>query len=198
MIVVAEGPSAAGKTTWCRRHADRFVGEYSPTGDEPDASRPVERADFWVALNSRRWSGALDIERAGIAICDGDPLKLHFSWTLARAGIGRVDDFEVERDAARRAISVGALGIADLMCVSIPSAQELRRQRDSDSTRGRRNFERHVLLREPLREWYQALESVAPQRVRWELPERVPDPMPTAADRTDVGLFDALIAALPG
>ena len=27
MIVVVEGPSAAGKTTWCRRHLTIFVPE---------------------------------------------------------------------------------------------------------------------------------------------------------------------------
>ncbi len=29
VIIALEGPSAAGKTTWCRRHASDFVGEYA-------------------------------------------------------------------------------------------------------------------------------------------------------------------------
>lgn len=37
MIVAVEGPSAAGKSTWCARFGKgRVVPEYTPTGREPD------------------------------------------------------------------------------------------------------------------------------------------------------------------
>jgi len=41
VIVVVEGPSAAGKTTWCLSHAECFVAEYVPTGDEPEGPMSV-------------------------------------------------------------------------------------------------------------------------------------------------------------
>lgn len=81
MIVAVEGPSAAGKTTWCRTHAAQFVPEYMPTGAGPDGSTPDVQADYWVKINSGRWAEAVELERStGLAICDSDPLKLHYSW----------------------------------------------------------------------------------------------------------------------
>src|SRR6478735_5328390 len=38
VIVAVEGPSAAGKSTWCRATSEQFVAEYTPTGEEPDGS----------------------------------------------------------------------------------------------------------------------------------------------------------------
>jgi len=41
VIIAVEGPSATGKTTWCRSHATgRTIDEDIPTGSEPDASGP--------------------------------------------------------------------------------------------------------------------------------------------------------------
>ena len=77
MIVAVEGPSAAGKTSWCRANAPDFVAEYTPVGNRPDAEQP---ARFWTGVNSQRWSNAIELETAtGTAICDSDPLKLHYS-----------------------------------------------------------------------------------------------------------------------
>lgn len=48
MIVVIEGPSAAGKTTWVRRHhPDVAVWERRPSAAPPDRkTAPVEAAEF--------------------------------------------------------------------------------------------------------------------------------------------------------
>ncbi|MDF2895322.1 MAG: hypothetical protein K0Q46_2108, partial [Rhodococcus erythropolis] len=90
MIVAVEGPSAAGKTTWCRTQlggqtaAEGFVAEYQPTGREPDGTDLDVQASYWATVNSKRWSQAEELEsRTGIALCDSDPLKLHYSWCLA-------------------------------------------------------------------------------------------------------------------
>lgn len=76
MIVAVEGLSAAGKTTWCRRHAVDFVAEYVPTGTEPDGTDLAAQAAYWVAINSQRWDNARRLEQqTGLAVCDSDPLK---------------------------------------------------------------------------------------------------------------------------
>jgi hypothetical protein len=201
VIVAVTGPSAAGKTTWCRRHhAEDLVAEYAPTGVEPDDGDLPAQAAFWCAVNCRRWQAAIARERAsGLAVCDDDPLKLHYSWSLVRTGVASPERWTFELAANRAAIAAGRLGFADVVLVSLPSVAELRRRRDTDPTRRRRNFALHVRLAEPLREWYQALELAAPGRVRWELPS---DGLPAVlsaprADRYDLAVFDALVAALP-
>ena len=200
VIVAIEGPSAAGKTTWCLRHAERFVAEYVPTGDEPDETRPEAQADYWASVNSRRWSQALELERhTGLAICDSDPLKLHYSWCLSMIGAAPRSRWESELAVTRRAFQVRALGLADLVLVGTPPLERLLQQRAGDLTRRRRHFDLHARLREPLVEWYQAVEDLEPGRVVWELPEQgIPDLLPPPrSTRTCIELLDALVASLP-
>jgi hypothetical protein len=86
MIVAIEGPSAVGKTTWCRTHAPKFVKEAPPDLDAPDLfADPIDVANFWARFNSGLWQSALRIERQeGIAVCDSDPFHLYFSFLYGR------------------------------------------------------------------------------------------------------------------
>lgn len=89
MIVAVEGPSAAGKTTWCKRHyPNRTVWEVPPTPDAPDRRvDPTGAEDYWAGQNSDRWRKALELEeKYGLAICDTDPFKLHYAWCLRQLG----------------------------------------------------------------------------------------------------------------
>lgn len=196
VIAVAEGPSAAGKTTWCDRHAARFVPEYSATG--------VEAADtdfqFWVGVNCDRWAQAVALERVlGVAVCDGDPLKLHYSWCLSQIGACPKSRFERELRGVRDAFAEGRLGFADLVMVSIPPPAELRRRRDFDASRGRRSFDLHATLAGPLRQWYEALDGLDVGRVLWTLPDGgLPARPPPARDNgCDLGRLDELVNSLP-
>jgi hypothetical protein len=66
MLIVVEGISAAGKTTWCRKHASGFtVSETGPRDDAPDdpTLNPAAGARFWVEQGERRWQAACAIER---------------------------------------------------------------------------------------------------------------------------------------
>lgn len=197
MIVAVEGPSAAGKTTWCRRYAGRFVAEYAPTGREPTDAEALAR--HWVRVGARRWAAALELQRIdGVAICDTDPVKLHYSWGMAALGLAPRAQFDRELAVTREAFRSGRLGLADAVLVALPDVQALRRQRDGDPTRRRRNFAAHVQLREPLEQWYRALDRLDPGRVFWELSvDGLPKLPAPRADRSAVSLLDALIAELP-
>jgi len=86
MIVVVEGPTAAGKTSWCRRYVGRFVPENAATGREPTDA--VLLARHWAREGMRRWAEAAELERAdGLAFCDTDPVKLHYAWGMAALGL---------------------------------------------------------------------------------------------------------------
>jgi hypothetical protein len=201
VIVAVTGPSASGKTTWCRRHyLDDVVGEYSPRGVEPVDADVAAQAAFWCEVSCRRWREAADRERvSGLAVCDDDPLKLHYSWSLVRVGEASRQLWAHEVAVHRAAIAAGRLGFADVVLVSLPPVDELRRRRDADPARPRRNFALHVRLAEPLREWYQAVERIEPGRVFWELPPHgLPAALPPArANRCDPSVFESLIEALP-
>jgi hypothetical protein len=197
VIVVVEGPSAAGKTTWCRRNVGRFVAEYSATGREPVDAELLAR--YWARVGSRRWGEAVALETSdGVAVCDTDPLKLHWSWGMAALGLAPRAQFDRELAVTREAFRAGMLGFADAVLVGLPDVEALRRRRDGDPTRRRRNFAAHVQLREPLEQWYRAIDRLDPGRVFWDLPvEGLPKlPEPRAA-RTSPELLDALVAELP-
>lgn len=201
VIVAVEGPSAAGKTTWCRAAAAEFVAEYVPTGKEPDGSDPEAQARYWTGVNADRWSQAIALERrAGVALCDSDPLKLHYSWCLARIGAAPVARFLHELVAVREAMRRRQLGFADAVFLTIPEEATLRRQKDGDTTRCRRAFELHVRLRGPLEEWYRTLDRLRPGAVVWELPPAGAGDFVSELrldDRYDIHVLDALASELP-
>ena len=199
MIVVVEDISAAGKTTWCRRHAaGHLVDEGPPQPDAPDRAADARAAArFWTRRNERRWRLAKEMEaRTGLAVCDTDPLKLHYGFCLWRLGGLMLEQWQFERDLARDAIGAARLGFADLYLVNPIDAHRARAQRDADPSRRRRNFDLHVRLGPPLIEWYRGIERVLPGRVIWNLPG---DGLPAAEPRKkgdDLALFDALMKTL--
>ncbi|PZR64019.1 MAG: hypothetical protein DLM71_04060 [Chloroflexi bacterium] len=193
MIIVVEGPSASGKTTWGQAHApDVVVAESAPADPPEDASAA---ARFWAENGARRWEQAIATEqRVGIAVCDTDPLKLHYSWSLWRIGAGSRQVFQRQVDAYRELMDGRRIGFADAYFVSIPDPEVLELRRTGDPKRRRRNFALHARLGEPLREWYAALEEVRPGSVRWGFPdEGVGQPVHSVRPRYDLEAYDALI-----
>ncbi len=196
MIVVVEGPSAAGKTTWASAHAPDLVVPETGRIDLPDDIGDGELALFWTDVNCARWAEAVRVEAtSGIAVCDTDPLKLHYDYCLARVGVAGWDRFENAVAEAAEAIGNHRMGIADVVLVNTPDAETLKQQRDSDSSRSRRNFDLHRRLIPGLRDWYRTLELLDPGRVRWEFPDRMPKPV--VRERYDTELFRAWMERLP-
>src|SRR5438874_2132649 len=111
MIIAVEGVSAAGKTTWCRRHASSpqaCLPEYSGT---PPPNDPAAAAQFWAEVDSARWGSALELERKyGVAYCDTDPCKLHYTWCVMHFGRATPDNWREEVAAKRRAFERQTLG----------------------------------------------------------------------------------------
>ncbi len=180
-----------------------FVPEYLPTGHEPGGSNREARAGYWVDVNAGRWSSALALEATqGVAVCDSDPLKLHYAWCLARIGADSPGRFLDEYAYVREAFSLRRLGFADAVMITLPDEQTLRQRKTSDLTRTRRSFELHVHLRKPLIEWYHRLDELRPGSVLWQLPAQTADLNALAGEtppraRYDLELLDALVESLP-
>jgi len=202
MIVVIEGPSAAGKTTWIRSHAQGAVIEEASVSGAPDRDvDPVGAAAFWAKVSANRWTETIKAEQqSGLVVCDCDPFKLHYVWSLWRIGKVGKEQWRAELDATRKLFEARLLGLADLILIRIPNPATLAEQARSDTSRQRNNFPLHSQLAEPLREWYQAVEQLGPKRVRWELPaEGVPnwDGIGRRSERSGIAIFDDLISQLP-
>ena len=200
MIIVASGISASGKTTWiARQGVGTVIAEHGALPDAPGQDAPLgEQAVYWTRRNCERWQAAIEAEtKSGLALCDSDPLKLHFQYSLWRVGQASFELFEALARSAREAIRNRQLGFADHFYVSPLGPEEARVLRSSDPTRRRRNFERNALLYEPLTEWYRALGALIPERVTFEFPEKWKPPQaPMKPRRYDPSLLDQLIERL--
>jgi GTPase SAR1 family protein len=190
VIVVVEGPSAAGKTTWCRRHARRWLPEPGPW--------PMARV---LAYQRSRWREALRADAAGeVVVLDGDPFKLYYPYAQRWLGEITTGDWDSEVARARRLVAAGDRGLADLVLYADPGAAELARRRDGDPTRSRRNFARHTAMRPAFRRWYEAVASLDPARVVWSHPDAGLTEDLLAVGRRDprsgAGLFGRLLTAL--
>jgi hypothetical protein len=196
MIVVVEGPSAAGKSTWCIAHGSDNVIAETDRVELPAVSSDHELARFWSDINCGRWAQAVRVEnQRGLAVCDTDPLKLHYDYCLARIGSASWERFEAGAAVAAEAIASHQLGVADIMLVNISDDETLTRQRNSDTTRRRRDFDLHRLLGPGLRDWYETLDRLDPGRVSWQYPTGLP---PTVArDRYNTDLFGKWMEQLP-
>ncbi|MCV2216604.1 hypothetical protein [Thauera sp. Sel9] len=194
MIIVIEGVSAAGKTTWASRYAPAVVDEITTT---PPTEDDASVAQYWSDEDSERWRRGLELERIHDIVCfDTDPLKIHYAWCLWQIGSGSRETWMANVQTTRKRISEKQLGFADQIVFLDPPEQTIRLQRTNDKTRLRRSFETHIRLYEPLRRWYLQLETLSPGSVLFNAHQAQDwTPARLRADRYDLGLFDALIDA---
>lgn len=198
MILVVEGISAIGKTTWCEKHGGlHVVPENGRFADEPDRSQdPAGAAAFWAERNADRWQAALRVEaQRSWALCDSDPLKLHYIWCLRQIGATSEQAWRLELSAARETFAQGRIGFADCYLVGRIDPHIARQQAQGDTARRRGNFELHVRLQTALLSWYRALDDVLPGRVKFEFPSELPE-VKNLDGRYAIETFDRMIAAL--
>jgi hypothetical protein len=190
VIVVVEGPSAAGKTTWCRRHASRWLAE--PGRWTMDEIFRYQRD---------RWREALDADAAGdLIVLDGDPFKLYYAWAQWNLDQITAADWRSEVERFRRHFARHEHGIADLVLYADPPIGDLIRRKEADPGRARRNFALHTAMRPYFRQWYQAVADLDPARVIWDHPASgISEAMFTLGARparSSTNLFDRLLDQL--
>ncbi len=209
MLIVIEGTSAAGKTTWCRRFAEGhalFEGEPSappepPGASDPDPADPDGVSRYWIDANAWRWTVACEMsEKLGWVVCDTDPFKLHWTWTLWTGGLASSAYWEASREFSRSAFANGTLGLADLILFADLDPQTLCRQKANDPTRTRSRHEMHLRIAPALKRWYSAIAAIDPDRVQFRLPadglqaeHLALGPRPV---RSGTALFDRLMSEL--
>ncbi|MDO9417917.1 hypothetical protein [Pararhizobium sp.] len=199
MIIVVEGVSAAGKTTWCRKHAaSMLVRESYPTARPNWKDGEQTAAEGWTDWNAGRWAAALSMETAqGVAVCDTDPLKAHYNWCLWQIGEAPQSYWLAQLEATREAFRQQRMGFADLYLFKTIDAKTARHQRDADTVRDRSNFDLNVRLNEPLMAWYATIEKSVPGKVLWMLPDAMPDVTGIGTWRYSLEAFDTFVGSLP-
>jgi hypothetical protein len=137
---------------------------------------------------------------SSIAVCDTDPLKLHYVWSLWQIGVASERYWREQCVATRDAITNARLGFADIYLVKRIDPLLARQQRGADLTRSRRNFELHVKLHDPLLAWYRTIEKVLPRSVTWNLPDNglaILAGRGNPPNRSSIAIFDQMVGLLP-
>lgn len=199
MIIVVEGISASGKSMWCAKNgAGHIIPENGPLRDAPDIDLGPERlANFWAERNVDRWRAAVALaEKVSLAVCDTDPLKLHYIWSLWQIGEAAERDWRLQLAATRERLAQQRIGFADCYVVGEIDPVSARERARMDPARRRRNFNLHVRLQPALLTWCSALEAALNGRVVFGFPENLPNLTHTGL-RYDVTAFDRMIDALP-
>ena len=154
-------------------------------------------ATFWAERNVDRWQTALAMEDiSSWALCDSDPLKLHYIWCLWQIGEASEHDWQIELQATRETITQGRIGFADCYIVGRIDPLLARERAKADTTRRRSNFELHVRLQQALLIWYASMDEVLPGRVRFGFPCKMPT-VEKLEGRYSLTSFDQMIALLP-
>ena len=201
MIVAIEGPSAAGKTTWCRSHfPGACVAEAPADIVAPDLyADPAEVARFWVNYAIQNWQLALAIEQEhGIAVCDGDPFHLYYAWALWKSGALAKTLFEIESELYRRAFEKRQVGFVDYVLWLEAPVKELRRRAQADTTRRRKRHEMHLALLPWMKAWFEERERILPRTLRALTDGLRVDRLKTSglSLRYDSALMDAMVGGL--
>jgi hypothetical protein len=201
VIAVIEGPSAAGKTTWCRSHFPDITVRETPADIAAPGLHddPAEVGRFWVEHAIDNWQCALRIESEhGLAVCDGDPFHLYYSWALWKSGALPKTLFDIESGLYRRAFQEKLIGFADhVLWLDIP-IHELRRRAQADPHRLRKRHEMNLALVPWMQAWFEHRERLLPGTVR-ELTHELNVDMFAAAHpslRYDTASMEELLVAL--
>ena len=149
-----------------------------------------------------RWHQAVAADEAGeVIVLDGDPFKLYYTWAQLRLGEITADEWDDQLSRTRQLFAHGDHGLADIVLYADPGVEELARRRGADTSRTRRNFDRHTAMRPYFRQWYEAVASIDPGRVIWEHPaDGVSDALLKRGrrpHRSGSDLFDRLLERLP-
>ncbi len=151
MIICFEGPSAVGKTTLAAQLSADF--HVVPEVNELFGR---EQGDGWWYLGRQveRWQRCLLADRD--SILDGDifqPLWYHWIYGDPRETLSQDDVHQFYQNE----IQHGRIRFPDLYVICRVDIDELTRRKESDGSRTRRNFNKHLRMIQPQARYFEFL-----------------------------------------
>ncbi|KFN03805.1 chloramphenicol acetyltransferase [Bacillus clarus] len=156
-----EGASAVGKTSTCREleknHGAFVISEVNFLFERPKN----EHKTWYFEKQVERWNMAVQqSEKYDIVILDGDifqPLSYNwcFHFEIFNQPLSFIEEFYKESMLKRE------IGFPDQYFYLYTTDEELRKRKDFDHTRKRRNFEKHIHIARPFQQYYQNLNNLA-------------------------------------
>jgi hypothetical protein len=161
-ILCLEGTSAVGKSTTCKAFAskhDAFVVEETQFLFGQTSLQGLDLINWFLECQVKRWKIALEKSKQyEYVLLDGDVLKLWYDWVYGS------DEkmFEYQAKYLRNKIISNEMSFPYGYVVFWADQSELRIRKESDKTRRRGGFEKHLKLVNPQIKYFTALDSYAP------------------------------------
>ena len=164
MIICLEGPSAVGKTSTSRLLSERLGATVISEVNALFKRSETESETWYLERQIDRWNMAVGESAAGrLVVLDGDPFQpLWYNWSYGFVGL---QSLEALRSFYRPAIVEGLLSFPDIYVHLTAEEGEIRRRKDADATRSRRNFEDHLRLLTTQTQYFNAMSFILPSIV---------------------------------
>ncbi len=172
-IILLEGASAVGKTTTAEALCDEFSAYRVPEVNALFDTSKEDSTTWYFERQCDRWEIAVNRERDHeFVILDGDVLQpLWYNWIAHglsddRADIEEFAPLDSIYQFFREKLQERAVGFPDRYFFLHTDTDSLRRRKNGDETRTRRNFESHLEFATPQRHYFEQLQTQSPRRVR--------------------------------
>lgn len=159
-IIAFEGASAVGKSTTCRE-LERNYGAFIIPEVNVLFERPRnEHRTWYFEKQVERWNMAVQkSQQYEIVILDGDiyqPLSYNwcFHFDIFNQPLSLIENFYKEKLINRE------IGFPDQYFYLYTGDEELRKRKESDQTKKRRNFEKHLHISKAFQRYYENLNKV--------------------------------------
>ncbi|MFE4762439.1 MULTISPECIES: AAA family ATPase [Bacillus cereus group] len=159
-IVAFEGASAVGKSTTCRE-LERNYGAFIIPEVNVLFERPRnEHRTWYFEKQVERWNMAVQkSQQYEIVILDGDiyqPLSYNwcFHFDIFNQPLSLIENFYKEKLINKE------IGFPDQYFYLYTDDEELRKRKEFDETKSRRNFEKHLHIAKPFQRYYENLNNV--------------------------------------
>jgi hypothetical protein len=165
VILCLEGPSAVGKTSTAHALAERLGAAVVPEVNVLFVRPAPEPEGWYLGRQAERWAMARQaLATHPLAVLDGDPFQpLWYNWSFGFQGCQPLDALAA---FYRPLIADEALGFPDAYVHLVIGEDELRRRKEADATRSRRNFDGHLRLVDTQRLYFSAMVVLAPSLVQ--------------------------------
>lgn len=174
-IICLEGASSVGKSTTCQQFATQYDAFIVPETGLLFESPQLDGKELMMWLLERqidRWHIAYEKnQQHEYVILDGDVFKIWYSWIYGYEHLS----LDETANFFREKLLKNEISLPDAYVLFWAEEDELRKRKEMDQTRSRRNFDKHLRMIEPQMRYFHYLNELVPGYVGIHKTETVAD-----------------------
>lgn len=165
-LICLEGASGIGKTATCRNIAELYNAYVIPEVNFLFQRPNPELENWYLERQVERWQIAQEkLKSYDVVLFDGDIFQpIWYNWIYQGEfpqTLPFLKEFYVNQMKRKH------IGFPDVYIHLSTSETELRKRKENDTTRRRSNFEKHLSLIEPQKQYFQYMHTVSPNVVHF-------------------------------